>query len=139
MLVAVIAVTSWPSGCTGGLSFAGLVVGVAVRSALEDLRGRRDLGLGGLQDRVFAWAGPGGERRAEVAIIGVLGRDPLALPVGEPGGERAMCCGQVLDPLAYFGGGLRRGQGEFVALGLGGGLGFGGAQRGELLVRVAAA
>src|SRR5271165_2570572 len=133
MLVAVIAVTSWPSGCTGGLSFCGLVVGVAVRGALENLRRRRDLGLGRLQDRILAGSGPGGERRAEVAVIGVLGRDPLALPVREPGGERAVSGGEVFDPLAYVGGWLLGGQGEFVALGLGGGLGFGGAQRGELL------
>ena len=121
------------------LSFCGLVVGVAVCGALEDLRGRRDLGLGGLQDRVLAGSGPGGERRAEVAVIGVLGRDPLALPVREPVGERAMSGGQVLDPLAHVGGWLLRGQGELVALGRGGGLGFGGAQRGERLIGVAAA
>ena len=72
------------------LSLFGLVVGVAVGGVLEDQGGRRDLGLGRLQDRVLAGSGPGGERRAEVAVIGVLGRDRQALPVREPGGERAI-------------------------------------------------
>ena len=48
----------------------GLPVGVALCGALEHVRGRRDLGLGGLQDRVGAGAGPGRERRAEVAVAG---------------------------------------------------------------------
>jgi hypothetical protein len=54
----------------------------------------------GLQDRVVAGAGPDGERRAEVAVIEILGRDPQALPVREPAGEGAPGGGQVLDPLA---------------------------------------
>ena len=120
-------------------SLSGLPVGVAVRGALEDLRGRRDLGLGGLQDRVGAGAGPGRERQAEVAVVGVFGRDPLALPVRELAGERVVPGGEVLDPLAGVGGWLAWGQGEIVALGWGGGFGFGGAQRGERLAGVAAA
>ena len=44
-----------------------------------------------------------------------------------------MLGGQVLDPLAGLPDLLRRGRGEFVALGLGGGRGFGGAQGRVLL------
>jgi len=36
------------------LSVRGFPVGVAVCGALEDVRGRRDLGPGGLQGRLFA-------------------------------------------------------------------------------------
>src|SRR5208337_515643 len=68
-------------GCAGLLSVRGFPVGVAVCGALEDVRGRRDLGLGGLQDGVLSWSGPGGECRAEVAVVGVFGGDHLALPV----------------------------------------------------------
>ena len=109
------------------LSVRGFPVGVAVCGALEDVRGRRDLGLGGLQDGVLSWSGPGGECRAEVAVVGVFGGDPLALAVREPGGEGAVRGGQVFDPLADAGGWLLGGQGELVALSLGGGLGFSGA------------
>jgi hypothetical protein len=38
------------------------------------------------------------------------------LPVGELLGERAVRCGQVLDPLTDVAGRLRRGKGELVAL-----------------------
>jgi hypothetical protein len=44
-----------------------------------------------------------------------------------------------LGQLAQLAGRLPRGRGELVALGLGGGLGFGGAERGEGLAGVAAA
>ena len=126
-------------GCAGLLSVRGFPVGVAVGGALEDVRGRRDLGLGGLQDGVLSWSGPGGECRAEVAVVGVFGGDPLALPVREPGGEGAVRSGQVLDPLADAGGWLPGGQGELVALSAGGGLGFSRAERGKVLAGVAAA
>ena len=56
MLVAVIVVASWSSGCTGVPSLSGLPVGVAVRGALEDLRGRRISGLGGC--RIASVPGP---------------------------------------------------------------------------------
>ena len=120
-------------------SICGLQVGVTVGGALQDLRGRRDLGFGRLQDRVLARSGPGRERRAEVTVVRVLGRDHQALPVGERGGERAVRGGQVLDPRGHLAGRLVRGQGELVALGVGGGLGFGGPQRRVVLGGVAAA
>src|SRR5271166_1011127 len=110
-------------GGVGLLLICGFPVGVAVYGALEDVRGRRDLGLGGLQDGVLSWSGPGGEGRAEVAVVWVFGGDPLALAVREPGGEGAVRGGQVFDPLADVGGRLLRRQGELVALSLGGGLG----------------
>jgi len=62
MAMAVIAVTSRVPGCTGPPSICGLPVGVAVRDALEDLRGRRDLRLGRLQDGIPG-AGPSGVLR----------------------------------------------------------------------------
>jgi hypothetical protein len=74
-----------------------------------------------------------------VAVVGVLGRDSLALPIGQPVSEGAVAGGQVGDPPVYLAGRLVRGEGEFVALGPGGGLGFGGAQRREVLAGVAAA
>ena len=58
-------------------SIGGFPVGVALHHLLEDLRGWRDLGPGRLQDRLPARAGPGGERRAEVAVVGVFGRHGL--------------------------------------------------------------
>jgi hypothetical protein len=121
------------------LSVGGLVISVALGGAMEDVRGWRDLGFGRLQDRVVAGAGPGGESLAEVAVVGVRGRDRQALPVPEPVGEGAAGGGQVLDPLACISVWLVRGRGELVALGLGGGRGFGGAQRGEWLAGVSVA
>jgi hypothetical protein len=47
--------------------------------------------------------------------------------------------GEVFDPLARLLDRLFGGQGELVALGLGGGLGFGRAQRRVVLVGVASA
>jgi hypothetical protein len=47
--------------------------------------------------------------------------------------------GQAGDPLVDLARRLVRGEGELVALGAGGGLGFGGAQRREVLAGVAAA
>src|SRR5215469_10826701 len=120
-------------------SISGFPVGVAVCRTLEDSRGGRDLGLGRLQDRLLAGAGPGGECRAVVAVIGVLRRDHLALPVGQPVSEGAVAGCQVGDPLVYLARRLVRGEGEFVALGAGRGLGFGGAQRREVPAGVAAA
>ena len=89
---------------SGRPSIRGFPVGVAVHRALENLRGGRDLGLGRLQDRLPARAGPGGERRAEVAVVGVFGRDRLALPVGELAGEGPVPGGQVVDPLVDLAG-----------------------------------
>jgi hypothetical protein len=85
-------------------SVCGFPVGVAVDRAFEDLRGGRDLGPGQLQDRLPARAGPGGERRAEVGVVGVVGRDRLALPVGELAGEGPVPGGQVADPLVLLAG-----------------------------------
>src|ERR1700676_2709870 len=101
MPAVVIAVTSRVPGCIWVLSFAGFVVGVAFGGAVEDLRGRGDLGFGGLQDRVLAGAFPGGECGAEVAVVGLRGGVLLALAVGEPVGERAVRGGQVLEPRGH--------------------------------------
>ncbi len=57
--------------------------------------------------------------------MGIFGRNRLALPVGELVGEGLSPGGQVLDSLAHLSGLLLRGQGEIVALGADGGLGFG--------------
>ena len=75
----------------------------------------------------------------EIAVIGVLGGDGQALQVGESFGEGTVRGGQVLDPLAHLGGQLLKGDSELGALGFGGGLRFSGAERGIVLVGVAAA
>src|SRR6185312_5873801 len=133
------AVTSWPAACTWLPSIRGFEVGVAVYRTFEDPRGGRDLGFGRLQDRLPARAGPGGDRRTQVAVAGIFGRDRLDLPVSELAGEGPVPGGQVADPLVDLAGRLVGGEGEVVALGAGGGLGFGRAQRGEVLAGVAAA
>ena len=76
---------------------------------------------------------------AEVAVVGVFGGDHQALPVGQLFGEYVVLGGQVGDPLDRFPGLLPRGQGELVALVLGEGLGFGGAQGRVVLGGVTAA
>jgi hypothetical protein len=129
MAKAVIAVTSQSLGCTRALSIRGLRVGVAVGGTAKDLRGRADLGFGRLQDGGPGRPGPRRERLAQVPVAGILGRDGQALPFGERARERAVPGGQVFDPLARFRGRLPDGEGELVALVLGGGLGFGRAQR----------
>ena len=139
MPVAVIAVTSRPPAAPGHRQSAASQSASRSIARSEDPRGGRDLGLGRLQDRLPARAGPGGKRRAEVAVVGVFGRDGLALPVGELAGEGPVPGGQVGDPLVDLAGRLVWGEGEFVALGAGGGLGFGRAQRREVLAGVAAA
>src|ERR1700722_9755747 len=96
MPMAVIAVTFPFPGCTRVLSISRLPAGVAVQDALQHPGRGADLRLGRLQDRFLAWAGPGRNRLAEVAIIGVFGRDLLALPVRETAGERAPSGGQVV-------------------------------------------
>src|SRR5882672_7002615 len=96
---AVIAATSRLSMLPAA-SVRGFPVGVAVYRAFEDPRGGRDLGHGRLQDRLPARAGPGGERRTQVAVAGVFGRDRLAVPVGELAGEGPVPGGQLGDPLA---------------------------------------
>ena len=95
--------------------------------------------MGGCKIASLAGRGQGGEGLAQVAVPGILGGDRQALPVGEPVGERAVRGGQVLDPLAHLARRLPRGRGELGALGFGGGFGFGGAERGVVLVGVAAA
>ena len=107
--------------------------------ALKDLRGRRDLGLGRLQDRVHALSRPGRERRAEVAVVGIMGGDSQALPVREPHGKGSVGSCHLLDPRGHLAGRLAHSRGELVALGIGGGLGFGRAQRRVVLAGVAAA
>jgi hypothetical protein len=120
-------------------SFGGFHVQVAVRGAFQYPRRRLDLRLGRLQDRVPGGAGPGGERRAEVFVVGVVGRDHQALPVGQPTGEFAALRGQAGDPLAELRDLLSRGQDELGALFLGSDQGFYGAQGRVLLAGVAAA
>ena len=95
--------------------------------------------FGWLQDRVLIRPRPGRECLAQVAVIGVGGGDGQGLPPGEPLGERAVRGGQVGDPLARLAWRLGRSRGELGAMGLGGGIGFGRAERGEVLVWVAAA
>ena len=116
MRAAVVAATSRTSGGSRSPSICGFPVGVAVHRALKDPRGGRDLGFGRLQDRLPARAGPGGERRAEVGVAGVVGRDRLAVPVGELAGEDPVPGGQLADPLIDPAGRLVGGEGEFVAL-----------------------
>jgi hypothetical protein len=94
-------------------------------------------GLGRLQDGVLAGSGPGRERRAEVAVVGILGRDRQALPVGERGGERPVGGGQVHNPRRHLTGRLARSRGELITLSVGGGLGFGGAEWGVVRARAA--
>jgi len=98
-----------------------------------------DLGLGRLQDGILSRSWPGRKRLAEVPVVGILGRDRLALPFGERVGERLVAGSQVFDPLARLRDGLSWGQGELVALGLGGGEWFGRTKRGEPLLGMPAA
>ena len=121
------------------LSIGGFPVGVAVCGAFEYVRGRPDLRLRRLQDRVPCLPGPGREGLAQVAVVRVLGGDRQALPVGEPLGESAVRGGQVGNPLAHLAGRLARGESELGALGFGRRFGFSRAERGEVLVGVAAA
>ena len=120
-------------------SVRGFHVQVPVEGALEYPRGWLDLGLGWLEDGVPGGCGPGRERLAEVAVIRVFGGGHQALPVGQLFGEYVVLGGQVGDPLDRFLGLLPRGQGELVALVLGEGPGFGGAQGRVVLGGVAAA
>ena len=80
-----------------------------------------------------------GERLAQVPVAGILGRDCQALPLGERVDERVVAGSQVFNPLAHLRDRLSRGQGELVTLVLGGGLGFGRAQRRVVLAGVTAA
>src|SRR5947209_675332 len=84
----------------GGLSVRGFHVQVTVQGTFQDPPGWFDLALGRLQDGVPGWCCPGREGLAEIAVIGILGRDRQALPGGQLAGERAPLDGQVLDPLA---------------------------------------
>jgi hypothetical protein len=120
-------------------SVRGLHVQVRVEGALEYPRGWRDLGPGRLEDGVPGGCGPGRERLAEVAVTGVFGGGHQALPVGQLSGEYVVLGGQLGDPLGRFPGVLPRGQGELIALVLGEGPGFGGAQGRVVLAGVAAA
>ena len=128
-----------PSGSHRPLSIGGFPVGVAVGGAFEDAAGTAGSPVWAAARSRLCVAGPGREGLAEVAVVGVLGGDGQALPVGEPFGEGAVRGGQVLDPLAHLAGWLARGQGELGALGLGGGFGFGRAERRVVLAGVAAA
>ena len=111
------------------VSISGFPISITVYHSLKDPRRRWDLWLGRLQDRRPARPGPCGKRRAKVAVVEVFGRDHLALPVGEPVGEGPVPGGQITDPLADLLGRLVRVHRELVALGMGDGLGFTGAQR----------
>src|SRR5439155_14095965 len=115
----------------------GKAVGAGVVREGGHRRAWADLGLGRLQDGVLSRSWPGRERLAEVSVAGILGRDRLALPFGERVGERLVGGGQVVDPLARLRDGLSWGQGQLVALGLGGGQWFGRTERGEPLLRMA--
>ena len=90
MPVVVITVTS-RLAAPARTSICGFPVGVAVCRAFEDPRGGRDLGPGRLQDRLPARAGPGGERRAQVAVVGVIGRDRSG-SAGRRAGRRKVRC-----------------------------------------------
>jgi hypothetical protein len=81
--------------------------------AFQHPHGRLDLGLGRLQDRVFARAGPGREGGAEVLVVGVFGGNHQALPFGQFVGEGAVLCGKVRDPLAGLRDLLSRGEGSW--------------------------
>jgi len=120
-------------------SIGGLPVGITVHHALEGPRGWRDLGLGRLQDRLPSQSGPGRERRAEIAVVRVFGRDRLALPVREPVGEGPAPRSQLPDPLARLRCLLPRCQREPGTLGAGGRPGLGRPQRREVLAGVSAA
>jgi hypothetical protein len=81
---------------------------------------------------------PEREGLAQVAVGGIFGGDGHALPVGELLGEGAVRGGQVGDPLAHLARRVLWGEGELGALAVGGGVGFGRAER-VVLAGVAAA
>ena len=110
-------------------SFGGFPVQFAAWDVFQDPWRRLDLRFGRLQDRVLGGALPGGEGRALVFVVGVFGGGHQALPVGQPAGEFAALRGQAGDPLAKLRDVLPGGEGELVALFLGGGRGFNGKAR----------
>jgi hypothetical protein len=96
-------------------------------------------GLGGRKIGSLRGSAPGGKRRTQAVVIGVFGRNHLALPVGELVGEGLVPGDQFLYPLVYPTGRLVRGEDELVTPGASSGLRFGGAQRREVLAGMAAA
>jgi hypothetical protein len=68
-----------------------------------------------------------------------MGGDSQALPVREPLGKGSVGSGHLLDPRGHLAGRLAHSRGELVVLGIGGGLGFGRAQRRVVLAGVTAA
>jgi hypothetical protein len=112
---ATIAVGPTRPGCTGPLSFPRFDVGLTVRGALEDTGRGTDLWFRRLQDRIAGGSRSRREGLAEVAVVGVFGRDRQALPVGQPGGEPPVPGVQVSDPRACIGKVRPAGQGELGA------------------------
>src|ERR1022692_2800217 len=96
----VVVLTSRVQGCAGVLSVHRFPVGLAFADAFQYPRGGPDLRSWRLQDGVPADRCPGGESRAEVGVVRVLGGQHQALPLPEPVGERPAPGGQVPDPLA---------------------------------------
>src|SRR5262245_50582072 len=96
-----IVTTSCPA-CISPLSGNGLWLWcvVAFASPLQDLLRGFDHRLWRLQDRVPLGRAERRERRAEILVVGILGRDGHAVSLGELFGERLAVSGDVLDPLA---------------------------------------
>lgn len=106
----------------------GFQVTIAVCETFEYLDRWLDVWLGRLQDRVSVRGWPGAKRLPEGFAVRGLSGGEQALPFGQMVFELSVLGSQVLDPLAWLGEALPRSQGELLVLGLGGELGFGGAQ-----------
>ena len=120
-------------------SVDGFNIEAAVSDAFHYRLGRVDLRPWRLEDGILSGLRPCGECRAAVFEVGVFGKDHQALPFSQLADELAVPIRQfaclprhLLDVQSWHGV-------LVVALGLGHGLGFGGAQRGPWLGRVAAA
>jgi hypothetical protein len=112
------------------------VVGDAVQFPF----GRGNLRLWRLKNGIPAGLWPSGERRSEICVIRFLGRDPLALPFGQHGGEFAVPGRQLAYLLPHLVEVCVWSEGLIVVVSLDGGhrLGFGGTERGPGLGGVAA-
>src|SRR5260221_12278390 len=108
----------------GLTSLSSLRNGISLAGEVEDLRGRRDRGLGWLQDGISFGRAGGGERVAKVFPVRVFAGDGERLPFFDLLAERLALGGQVLDPFGHLANVLVRGKDQTLALRIADGLGF---------------
>src|SRR5262245_10977011 len=98
-----IVTTSCPA-CISPLSGNGLWLWCVSPFAgpLQNLLRGFDHRLWRLQDRIPLGRAECRERRAEILVVGILGRNSHAVPVGELLRKRLALSGDVLDPLSHL-------------------------------------